>query len=523
MPKKRTFQYNLYWGDMHSMFKRQWAKIPWEEFLDRSFRAARDYLDFFPIVYYPANYYTTKEGLRVESVGWRDEYQAEWELINAFVKKYHEPGRFVTFAGYEWSGDRTRWGDHNVFYFDDDQPLDLAMTVDELYANLRRHRAIAIPHHTAYMPGHRSKDWDHYDEGISPFAETYSIHGSSEGCDTPFGMTNNGSMAPRISGGTIQDGLARGYRLGIIASSDHSAGFPGRHGAGLVACYAKDLTRASLWEAFMARRVYGVTGDRMKLNFEINGHFMGEVFRAKGPVKVRADVVGTQAIDRIELIKNNRVVATHCHNGTWDAPKRGKARIKLQVEHGWGPVAHYGLKVSEKVWNGSLKTREAKILSVEGCFTRQGQRISRRSDAHCVYQLTTSPRTAAAVGDCQQSIVFEIEGALDAKVKLTCEEISETFTLRELLASSRCLVMRKQVETNIKQQFGLSPEQVENPDVFYHNAYKIKLHKAAPEAGYTASLKFTDSQPKRGRDFYYIRVSQLNGHYAWSSPIWVEA
>jgi hypothetical protein len=336
-------------------------------------------------------------------------------------------------------------------------------------------------------------------------------------------MTNNGSMAPRISGGTIQDGLARGYRLGIIASSDHSAGFPGRHGAGLVACYAKDLTRASLWEAFMARRVYGVTGDRMKLNFEINGHFMGEVFRAKGPVKVRADVVGTQAIDRIELIKNNRVVATHCHNGTWDAPKRGKARIKLQVEHGWGPVAHYGLKVSEKVWNGSLKTREAKILSVEGCFTRQGQRISRRSDAHCVYQLTTSPRTAAAVGDCQQSIVFEIEGALDAKVKLTCEEISETFTLRELLASSRCLVMRKQVETNIKQQFGLSPEQVENPDVFYHNAYKIKLHKAAPEAGYTASLKFTDSQPKRGRDFYYIRVSQLNGHYAWSSPIWVEA
>ena len=25
-----------------------------------------------------------------------------------------------------------------------------------------------------------------------------------------------------------------------------------------------------------------------------------------------------------------------------------------------------------------------------------------------------------------------------------------------------------------------------------------------------------------GRSFYYLRVSQLNGQYAWSSPIWVE-
>ena len=58
---KGKSEYALYWGDMHAQFKPQWTKMDWEEFLERSFRAAREYLDFFPIVYYPAICYTTKE------------------------------------------------------------------------------------------------------------------------------------------------------------------------------------------------------------------------------------------------------------------------------------------------------------------------------------------------------------------------------------------------------------------------------------------------------------------------------
>jgi hypothetical protein len=82
--------------------------------------------------------------------------------------------------------------------------------------------------------------------------------------------------------------------------------------------------------------------------------------------------------------------------------------------------------------------------------------------------------------------------------------------------------MSRQVEANVKWQFGLTKDQVENRDVFFHNAYKIKVHKAVPEAGYTARLRFTDAKPRRGRNFYYVRVSQLNGQYAWSSPVWVD-
>jgi len=71
------------------------------------------------------------------------------------------PGTFVTFVGYEWHGNRTYYGDHNVFYFDEDNPLDDTDDLPVLFENLKRRRGIAIPHHTAYQVHQRGKDWDY--------------------------------------------------------------------------------------------------------------------------------------------------------------------------------------------------------------------------------------------------------------------------------------------------------------------------------------------------------------------------
>ncbi len=39
--------------------------------------------------------------------------------------------------------------------------------------------------------------------------------------------------------------------------------------------------------------------------------------------------------------------------------------------------------------------------------------------------------------------------------------------------------------------------------------------------GRDVSLEFTDSNPKDGESYYYVRVQQADGQLAWSSPIWV--
>ncbi|MGC9317227.1 MAG: DUF3604 domain-containing protein, partial [Armatimonadota bacterium] len=494
-----------------------------EAFVRQAFEGAREYLDFFPIVYYPAHFIRNEQGFRSETVGYKDYYAKDWRMICDMVKQYHQPGEFVTFAGYEWTGDRTRWGDHNVFYPFDDPPLDLSLHIEDLYANLREVGGIAIPHHTAYAFANRGKDWSHYDEDVSPFGEIFSVHGSSEGCNTPFTMTRNGSMAPRVSMNSIQAGLDRGYRLGIIASGDNGGGFAGKWGIGLMAALAEELTRESLWEAFMARRVYGVTGDRIRLGFSINDAPMGSVLQTGSPLTISASVECTEALDRIEIIKNGRVVYTHNHNGTWQAPAEGTVRCKIPVQFGWGPTASYGFEVGPKQWQGRLRLAEGQIVSVEGCFTRHGNSWEQVADNEVQFSLTTDARRHAAEDTAQQRLVFEVEAPVDAVCVLECDRHRLQFTPAEAMRRSGLIVYDQESRERIREQFGDQRGRWDDlRDAVYHNAHIIKRHVAIPRAGYTASATVRDAEAGPGRNYYYLRVSQLNGQYAWSSPIWID-
>jgi hypothetical protein len=514
-------QFTTYWGDMHCNIHRKHMHD-----LEKTFEAAREVLDFFPIAYYPADFYETMEGLRVESVGTRATFERDWARVLQLVRRYNSPGKFITFPGYEWTGNRTLYGDHNVFYFDEG-PLDLSWGLEDLFANLRRTRAIAIPHHTGYQVGHRGKDWEYHDEVLSPFAEVFSYHGSSEGCNTPFSLVRNASMAPRVSGGTVQDGLSRGYRLGIMASNDSHDGVAGVWGLGLVAALAPKLTRGALWDAFMARRVYGVTGDRIQLDFTVDDCPMGSVVRIQGAPRVRANVVSSQALDRIELLRNNRVVHTHCHSGTWDV-RQGETcvRAKLKVECGWGPTPQYNFAVGPKGWEGELVLSDGRLLSVEPCFTYWDQKVETLEEYSLRWRMVTAPRQHGVFStrpDSRQAIIFEVEAPPDAPITLALNDWRTEITLTEALGSSQVIGFADEAKRQIQERFQLRPEEVENVDAFRHNAYKVKLHTAIPEAGYTATVEWEDRDPPPGRNWYYLRVSQLNGQMAWSSPIWVES
>ena len=519
----------LLWGDMHTNVHPFQISI-----LDRIFEAARSHLDFFPVAYYPFNSYKTQEGLALESEGQHEEFLKDWREVLSAVRRHNQPGRFITFAGYEWHGDRRRFGDHNVFYFDEG-PL-AAGTLPELYDHLRRAKGIAIPHHTGYQVSQRGKDWNYHDDDLSPFAEIFSDHGSSEGCNTPFTMNRGASMGPRVSGGTVQDGLARGYRLGIMASGDNHNGFPGVWGNGLLGVWATSLTRESLWEAWLARRVYGVTGDRIRLDFELNGHPMGSVVRSKGPADLRAEIVGCHALDRVELLRNDRVLHTYCHSGAWSVPNgAGKVRLKMRADFGWGPSAFYGLQPAHKIWVGRLRLDGGQLLDVQGCFSCSGQHLEKLSHSECAWELQTEARPyygrptsemgwAGPAGWRNiQSLIFEWEASLTDRVQLLVNGQKVDFSVQEALGSSRLLAFKEESHSTIIQQLGISREQLDkNAEVVFHNAHKVKIHVAIPEEGHTVSFRFVDEAPPPGRNWYRLRVSQLNGQMAWSSPIWLE-
>ena len=132
-----------------------------------------------------------------------------------------------------------------------------------------------------------------------------------------------------------------------------------------MACLAKELTRESLWEAFTSRRVYGVTGDRIKLDFTVNDAPMGSTVRVDGKRRIRVAVECSDALDRIEILRNGQVIATHCHQGTWSLPQPGQtSRFKMRVEAGWGPRPNE-LSLQPKKWAGELTVEGGRI---EGQF-----------------------------------------------------------------------------------------------------------------------------------------------------------
>jgi len=460
------------------------------------------------------------KGVHLEGLKDLDAMGREWAEFQKVTAAWNRPGEFVAFPGYEWQGNG-RWGDHNVIYRTEAHPICTADTLAELYDFLRGLDAIAIPHHTRYHVGQRAPTWSACDDSISPFAELYSIHGCSETDEEWIGLRHNSHMGPGVGGGTYQEALDRGLHLGAICSTDNWTNVPGHWGQGLMACLAQELTRESLWEAFLARRVYGVTGDRIELAFTCNDAQMGSILGNAPRREIRVAVRGSDAIDRIEILRNGRVVATHCHQGTWELPPAGrKTRFKLRIEVGWGPRLGE-VPLADRRWEGTLSVSGGTMIGWEPCWIARDQEVPQLAGETAGFVMTS--RQENVTRPAQGATIFEFEADPEAELLLRLNGLEARDTVRAFATRSHLLWFRDECVQLVRETTGVEPETARRGDVYYQLACKAKLHRAIPEAAYAASLEFVDDEPLAHEANYRVRVEQRNGQRAWSSPIWVQA
>ncbi|WP_202906850.1 DUF3604 domain-containing protein [Abyssisolibacter fermentans] len=512
-------KYNIYWTDMHSNIHSNQMKD-----LEKWFEHAKKLLDFWPIAYYP--YYMRKDetGLGVEDIYPEEVVNKDWEQLREFVIEKNKEG-YPMFMGFEWQGSGLD-GDHNVYYLDNDQNTHRPLRYEELIKLLPLDRAIAIPHHLAYELGKRGKNWSTHNEAYSPFVEIYSSHGSSESDVTSVHMARHIHMGPRTSGCTVEDGLNKNNIFGIIASGDnHSA--PAVYGHGLMACLSEQCTKEAIWDAFLNRRVYGVTGDRIKLDFKINDYVMGSVIEnvdSSEKLEAVVNAEGSHAIDRIELLRNNVLLHVYTHSGKWEEKElKENVRFKFKVEFGWGPDRRVYEDIEKKIWQASLKV-DGKILSIEKCFTNFGQEINNVEDDRCDFTLTTykSSATGKWMGPSpveNEALIFEVEAPLESIMNLKVDGKIYDLVVREVIEGSQLFHLRDDIEQLTKERWGFTSYYRDDP--FWHNAYKFKVYQGIVEDGYRASFKYEIGAKKTDCDNYRVRVYEKNGHMAWSSPIFI--
>lgn len=247
-----------------------------------------------------------------------DEDPATWRRLCELSKTWYEPGRFVAFPAYEW----TNWtyGHQHVIFLRESEAEVFAWNREEsdhpqeLWKLLAGRECLTIPHHPGGSP--IPICWKYHDPNFQRVVEMVSVHGVSEYVGHPR------SIGGAVESGMVQSALARGYRLGLIGSGDTHDGHPGLGSpgarAGLAGVYATELTRAAIFKALRARRVYATTGCRAILRFRLGNTPMGSVVRLDDPNarhEFWVSVLGDAPIAAIALVKNNQVVATHSGEG----------------------------------------------------------------------------------------------------------------------------------------------------------------------------------------------------------------
>lgn len=148
--------FDVFWGDFH---KHMTGPGTEEIDVDLPVENAKDHLDIVAAHCYPFKWYKKGrvDGIREESTGHDPEFESWWEEIESVSQRHNDPGNFVTFPAYEWHGNRSRWGDHNVYYREEGYPIDDAWDLPELLENMEERDAFVLPHHTAYEIGNRGK------------------------------------------------------------------------------------------------------------------------------------------------------------------------------------------------------------------------------------------------------------------------------------------------------------------------------------------------------------------------------
>lgn len=496
--------YNLYWGDLHSHCSISYGHGTVEQALMR----ARQQLDFCSVTghaFWPDM--PTDRDVYAEIIDYHQEGFAtlarNWNQLLDLQRSGTKDGTFLAFPSYEWHS--LKYGDHNVYAATPDLALKDADDLPALQSIVSEMNGMAIPHHIGYRAGYRGINWDEYLEDVSPFVEIFSLHGCSLSENAPFRMLHD--MGPRDWNSTAEAGWQRGFRFGIAGGTDHHAAYPGSHGDGRMGVFARSLTREDIWEAFLARRVFAATGDRIDARLFLNDAWIGESITATGSRQLKATVQGASSLDRVELLRNGEVVQRFAPERV--QPDRTRHRYRLRLTWGWGrntiPVE----------WTGRFTLDDGCIVSTESCFSGQAIVAPKSSSTMEVLDEVDLPHAIQNPSDrsfewrsmtqgnptmrheTTQAVSLEIDAPLSARITIEVNGQRYQHSLTEVLRKSTSHFLR-----------GWLSE-------------AITIGPLVPVEECSIHAEWSDV-PHAGTDVYRLQVAQHNGQWVWLSPIWAD-
>jgi len=475
-----------YWGDLHGQSEETIGTNSARDFYD--FARDKAFLDI--CVHQGNDFQITNEF---------------WQWLNELSAEFTEDDRFIVFPGWEWSGNTGLGGDRNVLHMhegrqihrsshalvDDLSDVDTdATSASDLFSVLKDEDCTVFAH----IGGRYADIKVAHDQRLEKAVEVHSAWGTFEWL--------------------IHDAFEQGYRVGIVSNSDGHKGRPGashpgstKFGAygGLTCVLAPSFTRAGIMQGLRKRHHYGTTGNRVILDTRVKfsnpaelfaddprlgdvgsetvyGAIMGDILRtAEDTVTFSIDVHSAAPIERIDIRNGLDTVEVFRPYSEADLGRR----IRVIWEG-----SEYRGRGRETIWDGYA---ELSGNSFESLTPINRYNLDKQFEQSGAGRIDWSALTTGGFGGFDAVLKDRDAGSLKIDTALIQQEIKvQDIGHTELIFENGGIERRIRV-------FRL-------PDYNPHNAIKIERE-----------IKLLDQRDNA----LYVRVTHEDGHYSWSSPIYL--
>jgi hypothetical protein len=475
-----------YWGDLHGQSEETIGTNSARDFYD--FARDKAFLDI--CVHQGNDFQITTEF---------------WHWLNELSAEFTEDGRFIVFPGWEWSGNTGLGGDRNVLHMhegrqihrsshalvDDLSDIDTdATSANDLFTALKDEDCTVFAH----IGGRYADIRVAHDQRLEKAVEVHSAWGTFEWL--------------------LHDAFEQGYRVGIVSNSDGHKGRPGashpgstKFGAygGLTCVLAPAFTRAGIMQGLRKRHHYGTTGNRVILDTRVSfsnpaelfaddprlgdvdsesthSAMMGDILRtADDTVKLTIDVRSTAPIERIDI--RNRLETLEVFRPYSEAELGRRIRVIWEG-------SEYRGRGRETIWDGYAELTDN---SFESLTPINRYNLDKRFEQSAAGRIDWSALTTGGFGGFEAMLKDRDAGSLIINTALIQQEIKlQDIGQKELIFENGGIERRIRV-------FRL-------PDHNPHNAIKIERE-----------IKLVNQHDNA----LYVRVTHEDGHYSWSSPIYL--
>ena len=430
---------------------------------------------------------------------------AFWKLLNELSAEFTEDERFIVFPGWEWSGNTGLGGDRNVLHMEEGRPIhrsshalvdDLsdiesdATSARDLFEALKDEDCTVFAH----IGGRYADIKVAHDERIERAVEVHSAWGTFEWL--------------------VNDAFEQGYRVGIVSNSDGHKGRPGashpgatKFGAygGLTCVLSPAFTRAGIMDGLKRRHHYGTTGSRVILDtrvvFErpaqlfaedpnlgqgasspVQEAMMGDILRSEDKeVTFRIDIHGPSPIERID-IRNGLETVEICR--PYEESDLGR-RIRILWEG-----SEYRGRGRETIWDGYAEVTGNAFAELRPI---NRYNLDKRFEQTAPGRLEWTALTTGGFGGFDAVLEDSRSGTLKIDTALVKEEIAIADIGRDEMIFAN---------GGIDRRIRIFRMPDENPH------YSATIERR---------IKLADDRDNA----LYVRVTHEDGHFVWSSPIYL--